>query len=409
MHKNSRDTKLLHDHDYLEAIKYTFLNFGSAAVVNKIYGHMIYDEKIQGNILMSQDRDMFDPDMLVETLNMLDDFTCTVDMKIEECVFEWNLKNTGSRYLGQDVDISAKQVDISVQCEYCMEKFATSESKMKHECLCSLAPHLVINTVRLDAFPEERIRKEFKTSELELKHGSVCSHAPRLVIELRREDADIQPKRQRKNAVHRELAACWDGIDQQNASRHIRRHENDISRTKNPALSSDKPVLICYHCNYEFYSKHTLRHHLMRYLEKKTEYRCKKCSFTAYSRTTLIMHRNTKHNISKRYDILCAHCPSMFFDKISLDEHVIRRHSEYVNSVTSKVHKCETCSYQSTYKSHLREHRLTHSKVYPYKCKICGYRTTRKCHLTRHIESHGMSITSYRNLGSKGNNKLCSQ
>nr|CAI5819281.1 unnamed protein product [Callosobruchus analis] len=349
--------------------------------------NMKFDQPIK----QEKDCDEFDPDTMVETLSMFDDLTSSLNIKIEDCISEWNDKNGVTGYAG------------------------------------------------------------FKTSELELKHECVCRRARRLVIELRREDADIRPKRQRTKALSRDLAACWSGIDEVWKCMHcsykaktnkvLRGHTMNLhpfvrieksikgyvhecvhcpfktehkaeldhhSCRHNKRLTSGRSVLICYHCNYTFTSKHTLRHHLLRYKEKKTEYRCHTCSFSAYSRTTLIMHRSNKHPRYK--NILCAHCPSMFYNKTNLDEHMLRRHSEFCYSVASKVHKCEKCSYQTTHKSHLRDHMLTHYNVYPYKCKICGYKTNRKSHLTRHLESHvGMSVTSYRNLNGRTNYaKYCS-
>ncbi|CAH2014292.1 unnamed protein product [Acanthoscelides obtectus] len=342
-------------------------------------------------IKQEKDYDEYDPYAITETLSMFDDLVPEYNVKIEQCVSEWNdncdrCKEQNTVYTDTKPDLLIIQKDCSMalecsnneRCKYCLEQFETSELKVKHECTtCNLAPILIVNVDKLRLFSKEetKVTKDhklaywnytfckycntgFETNTLKLKHECISECSPQLVVQLLR----------------------------QNISFRLQRKQGNGSRT----LKCNKPdcsVFQCYHCGYQFSHKSNIRLHLLRYRQQRKKYKCPKCNFTAYSKTTLRMHGKTMHTIANK-DFHCDYCLSAYFTKSNLQDHMLRKHPEINYLVTCKVHKCKNCPFQTTYKRHLRDHEMKHSDMYPHQCALCGYRSKRKTHVTRHIESH---------------------
>nr|CAI5821531.1 unnamed protein product [Callosobruchus analis] len=70
---------------------------------------------------------------------------------------------------------------------------------------------------------------------------------------------------------------------------------------------------------------------------------------------------------------ICIHCNAKFKNKISLDNHTIRYHPNFVASVTRKVHECPCCTYKTTLKGNLHKHMMSKrpDTVKNYKFNIC--------------------------------------
>ncbi|VEN61666.1 unnamed protein product, partial [Callosobruchus maculatus] len=69
---------------------------------------------------------------------------------------------------------------------------------------------------------------------------------------------------------------------------------------------------------------------------------------------------------------ICIHCNATFVGKLSLDNHVLRRHPEFVASVTSKQHECTKCTFKTVLKSEFNRHLLKHPEVASdFKHSVC--------------------------------------
>ncbi|VEN45773.1 unnamed protein product [Callosobruchus maculatus] len=388
-------------------------------------------------IKQEKDYDVFDPDTTVEALSMLDELTSAVDIKIEECVSDWNDKNTYSRYLGEDEVTSAIQPDICivkeewlnttesfnpVECQYCMEKFETSESKVKHECVCHLAPRLVVDMVKQNSFLEKEIKKDcevalpstalckycnegFETSELELKHECVCSSARHLVIELRPEDADIRPKRQKANAVNRELASCWSGVDQ--VWKVEKENTADIGESLRVQKKrvTDKKLLSCTRCPYKTtYKSHMARHiltpHSKRLRIQETDetkpLRCNYCSFKSKYKNSIRRHIIRRHKdvrtekIKKDYLLACVHCSFKTESGADLDRHNSEHHKPSLSSDRTKRKEerrfaCIYCNFKSKFQPCVRRHIYVKHENRVFICYHCGYKLNDKITLKKHL------------------------
>ncbi|CAH1976882.1 unnamed protein product [Acanthoscelides obtectus] len=124
---------------------------------------------------------------------------------------------------------------------------------------------------------------------------------------------------------------------------------------------------------------------------------CHICDYSARYKYILVRHmkehRNLNEHGSSYKHNTCIHCNAKFRSKRSLDDHVIKQHSDLVESVSSKTHKCSHCAYKSTNNGNYRRHMLKHSKTARasnYKfgifiCTHCNAKFKRKCTLYDHI------------------------
>nr|CAI5857418.1 unnamed protein product [Callosobruchus analis] len=111
----------------------------------------------------------------------------------------------------------------------------------------------------------------------------------------------------------------------------------------------------CYHCNYTSNHKHHLTRHMNTHEKGK-----KRSSYKSNS------PRKYKRRISH-----CKHCKAVYKSKAVLEDHVLKKHPEFIASVTSKIHGCEICTYKTKIKSEFDRHMLKHPDVKSnYKIKI---------------------------------------
>nr|CAI5838564.1 unnamed protein product [Callosobruchus analis] len=175
---------------------------------------------------------------------------------------------------------------------------------------------------------------------------------------------------------------------------------------KHPNSASGFKLNTCTHCNKTFESKQTLDDHIIK------------------------RHPDFLESVSA-----CQHCDARFHSKTALDDHTIKKHPRFDASVTSKVHTCPTCGYRTTMKSQLARHMLKHPnaasgfklntcthcnktfesnqtlydqiiKRHPdflesvsgkiYECTNCEYKTTIKIRLAKHKLNHPEATGSYK-------------
>nr|CAI5858919.1 unnamed protein product [Callosobruchus analis] len=121
--------------------------------------------------------------------------------------------------------------------------------------------------------------------------------------------------------------------------------------------------ITCVHCNATFKSKMSLDDHVVRkhpdFISSVTSklYECTKCTFKTVKKSFFSRHL-LKHS---GLHITCVHCNATFKSKIVLDHHVLRKHPDFISSVTSKLHECTECAYKTVIKSYFDKHLLKHS------------------------------------------------
>nr|CAI5844823.1 unnamed protein product [Callosobruchus analis] len=150
--------------------------------------------------------------------------------------------------------------------------------------------------------------------------------------------------------------------------------------SENRHQQSGESLFICYICDNIVCSKKDLINHI----------KVEGCSVKSYMKKNLTVHKakkcpKTKYCVKK---FQCVHCKAKFQSKMSRDGHIIRKHEEFMASVSSKIYRCKHCSYKSTIMSHLTRHLTKHPESGPlkqYPCIHCHFICKRKDYLKQHL------------------------
>nr|CAI5819297.1 unnamed protein product [Callosobruchus analis] len=141
------------------------------------------------------------------------------------------------------------------------------------------------------------------------------------------------------------------------------------------------------HCYAAFRSKTSLDGHYGKSIVSKKQdkviyeavgsksFSCHICNYTAFSKHYLIDHMNvhdyvhdhtkSNHNKSSRNHKprTCIYCQTIFKSKISLDDHVIKKHPDFITQITSKMYQCTKCIYKTTNKNNFERHMSQHPEA----------------------------------------------
>ncbi|CAH1983475.1 unnamed protein product [Acanthoscelides obtectus] len=140
--------------------------------------------------------------------------------------------------------------------------------------------------------------------------------------------------------------------------------------------------------NHKFFIIHVKRKNscLGSSLEKsQSVYECIHCEFKTNKKSNFVRHKANNHS-EKPFG--CINCDAAFKYKISLDNHVIRKHAESIASVSSEIHECGLCGYKTAVKGYLTKHMLIHNDNNVsdlHVCKHCNKSFKKKRSLMNHI------------------------
>nr|CAH7729050.1 unnamed protein product [Callosobruchus chinensis] len=99
----------------------------------------------------------------------------------------------------------------------------------------------------------------------------------------------------------------------------------------------------------------------------------------------------------------CIHCDAIFKSNGALDDHIIRKHPDFVTSIARKIYECTECSYKTSVKNNFNKHfSLVHSETGSSKsllpCNQCNAKFKNKASLDNHVvKKHPNSIMSVTN------------
>nr|CAI5819628.1 unnamed protein product [Callosobruchus analis] len=176
------------------------------------------------------------------------------------------------------------------------------------------------------------------------------------------------------------------------------------SMVKHPEIAGNR-IFRCVYCNNTFARKVTLDDHIVKrhpdFIASVSGkvYECAKCTFKTVSASQLKRHLVDKHpdTAGDRKTNTCLYCNKTLSTKPLLDDHVVKRHPDFVASVSRKIHECTKCTYKTTRSKCIREHLLAkHSEIgdhYIFRC-ICDKPFTRKEALDDHIVKTHPDFTS---------------
>nr|CAI5819299.1 unnamed protein product [Callosobruchus analis] len=110
-------------------------------------------------------------------------------------------------------------------------------------------------------------------------------------------------------------------------------------------------------CNATFKSKTSLDDHVIRkhpdFISSVTSklYVCTKCTFKTVKKSCFSKHLLKHPGIASDFKhSSCIHCNATFKSKMSLDDHVVRKHPDFISSITNKLRECTKCPFKTVQK-----------------------------------------------------------
>nr|CAI5842904.1 unnamed protein product [Callosobruchus analis] len=156
------------------------------------------------------------------------------------------------------------------------------------------------------------------------------------------------------------------------------------------------PELACAYCNKAFTIKSLLHEHITK---KHPDFiasvsckvhQCTKCSFKTTRSSNLKEHMVVHHELAdNRIFNRCPYCNETFSRKASLNDHITKKHPDFIASISSKIHVCTKCTYKTTRSSRFKEHMAKHPELSGNcvfsRCTYCNRTFAHKALLNEHI------------------------
>ncbi|CAH1983478.1 unnamed protein product [Acanthoscelides obtectus] len=143
-------------------------------------------------------------------------------------------------------------------------------------------------------------------------------------------------------------------------------------------IQEEKQLFSCYICNYSNRSKRGLIIHIKRN--------------NCYLGSSLGKSKSVSRSLYQLNKYVCMKCDEVFKSKMLLDNHVIRKHVEYIASVSSKIHHCTFCDYKTVIKRYLTGHMIRHTNTKVsdlHFCKHCNMAfKAKQSHLDHILNKH---------------------
>ncbi|CAH1981778.1 unnamed protein product [Acanthoscelides obtectus] len=148
---------------------------------------------------------------------------------------------------------------------------------------------------------------------------------------------------------------------------------------------------VCIKCNEVFKRKALLVDHMVRKHAEYTAsasskiYQCKWCDLIFVDTRQLTRHMLTHNNAKASDPHICKHCNTSFKKRQSLFDHILKKHPDFSETVSSKIYECTHCAFKTTVGSHLTRHIATHTTQKPFECMNCNASYKNKLCLDHHI------------------------
>nr|CAI5856724.1 unnamed protein product [Callosobruchus analis] len=175
---------------------------------------------------------------------------------------------------------------------------------------------------------------------------------------------------------------------------HLKGH----NLAKHPDIAGNRVLIRCIYCNKTFTSKLSLDDHIVKkhpdfiVSVSRKVHECSRCTYKTILTSHLKGHNLAKHPdiAGNRVLIRCIYCNKTFTSKLSLDDHIVKKHPDFIASVSRKVHECSRCTYKTTFTSCLKGHiRAKHPdiayNIIINRCIYCNKTFTSKLSLDDHI------------------------
>nr|CAH7729043.1 unnamed protein product [Callosobruchus chinensis] len=338
------------------------------------------------------------------------EFEATVDI---EQLFIKNENDQNTKAM--DILSSIKSEPSDIEWDNCeADKINVLQMRLEHNG-SEMDMDSKVNTSEADS---SRIKNEYSGSD-NLEVGAVSGNFEYQLIEVKSE-TDMDSKDFQVAEITEECSVKSESESSMNATPDIA--STSMAKSKFPrkhhqveSKKAGRKSFTCYNCNRIVYSKQDLIIHM------KVHDKNFSCKATVYDDS----HNNSY--TAKSYSESCVHCNAKYQQRISLDDHIIKKHPEFITSVTRNVYKCTKCTFKTAKKGHFDRHTLMHSgipssrklftcihcdvtvkgkmvltehvlKKHPdfassitekiNTCTICNFKTTMKHHFDRHMSVH---------------------
>ncbi|VEN49241.1 unnamed protein product [Callosobruchus maculatus] len=294
----------------------------------------------------------------------------SVSSKVHQCT-ECNYKTTKTEYLKKHL-VTHSDNRITSRCIYCNKTikrklslddhiikthpdFIASVSSKIHECTQCTYKTTIARLIRGHLSTKHPEIADNRTFSRCMCCNKTFNHKERLNEHIVRRHPDFVA------SVNSKIHECTQCTYKTTIARCIREHLS----TKHPEIAGNG-IVRCIHCNKTFARKQNLDDHIVRSHPdfiasvSREVHECTKCTFkTVFNRDLkrhMITHSHTADN--NRIDNRCIYCDTTFAHKQSRDEHIVRRHPDFIASVSRKIYECAQCIYKSTNAKSLREHSM---------------------------------------------------
>nr|CAI5830374.1 unnamed protein product [Callosobruchus analis] len=334
------------------------------------------------------------------------DFIASVNTKIHECT-----QGTYKTTIPKDIreHLMSKHTEIADnhifnRCIYCNNTFTSkpslddhivkrhpdfiaSVSRKIHECT-----NCTFKTVRLSRLKEHiKVKHPDTASDRIINNCIYCNKT--FVHKRTLNDHIVKTHPDFAASVNRKIFECTECTYKTVSTNDLKRH----MMVKHPDIAGGRITVRCSYCNKTFISKSSLDDHILKThpdfiasVSRKV-HECTECTYKTVFTSQLRRHMVKHPDIAGNYTtIRCSYCNKTFESKRSLDNHIVKRHPDFVASVSSKIHGCTQCTYRTTISRCLKEHLMVkHPEVAGnrifIRCIYCNKSFTRKLALDDHI------------------------
>ncbi|XP_026300388.1 zinc finger protein 729 [Apis mellifera] len=146
----------------------------------------------------------------------------------------------------------------------------------------------------------------------------------------------------------------------------------------------------CSECNNAFYTKHSLRQHMLRHAGKKYKCGLPGCPTVLRTASELRSHVSLVHEATtstRRYK--CSDCSYAAKTRTQLRRHRARHDGPENATKSDLLRPCpySGCAFRTKIASHLQRHVRLHTGTKPYKCRHCPYASNNLENLRKHVLS----------------------
>nr|CAI5819632.1 unnamed protein product [Callosobruchus analis] len=308
------------------------------------------------------------------------DFVTSVSSKVHECT-ECTYKTVSTSLLRRHNTVN--HPDAADRCMYCNKTFRSTQSLDDH--IVRIHPDFITSVSRK---VHECTGCTYKTVSTYLlrRHNMVnhpdagtCLYCNKtLSTKPLLDDHVVKRHPDFVASVSRKIHECTKCTYKTTRSKCIREH----LLAKHSEIANR-----CIYCNMTFTSTQSLDDHILKIhpdfitsVSSKV-HQCTECTY----KTIRISHFK-RHIVAKHTDVAdrCIYCNKTFKSTRSLDNHIVKKHPDFITSISSKVHECTECTYKTASTTMLKKHIVRHSdKV--QRCVYCNSTFTRKVTLDDHI------------------------